>query len=82
MSEMVDRIAAALARGFDLPEWDRLDPDQREKFRWDAREALAALREPTDDMTSQFVGHQYGVYGDVEARAIWVRMIDAALKEA
>lgn len=46
-----------------------------------ARAAVEAMREPSEAMVQQFVSVQYGVYGDVEAKAIFQKMIDAILNE-
>ncbi|MBU6408053.1 MAG: hypothetical protein KGS44_13145 [Alphaproteobacteria bacterium] len=79
MSEtMVERVARAICRAAhpDMP-WDRVI-----EFYPQARAAIAAMREPTQDM--EFDGaHVLPDYdpGCEDAKACWQAMIDAALKE-
>lgn len=87
MSEMVERVARLVCRAAgDYPDDDEFnflggEPIGKawEKYIPNAREIIEAMREITDDMIRQFSGPQYGVYGDVEATAIYRKMIDVAL---
>lgn len=90
MSEetMVERVARAIFReGFhaDEPEsvvaakWEEW-PESRQQCRRRARAAIAAMREPTDDMKFAAIEGCDADLGLVEAREIWQAMIDAALE--
>lgn len=76
---MVERVARAIAQQWEEPEWDKIDPDKRERFRTDAIAAIEAMREPTEGM----VGAANQAVDDGAGCAIttWHAMIDAALGE-
>jgi hypothetical protein len=90
MSEMVDRVAKAIAAeawghsltGESLP-WEKIPDVYRDGYRRWAVKAIEAMREPTDKMVFDAdtpVGDE-GVsptYADV--RTIWRSMINEALK--
>ncbi len=44
-----------------------------------AEAAIRGMRQPTEAMVSPEVSAAHGVYGDVEATAVWKRLIDRAL---
>ena len=72
MSEMVERVAKALAREYDRdPETDNVGLGTQLSTAM-ARAAIAAMREPTEAML--YAGWQ-------EDSSIWRAMIDAALKD-
>lgn len=71
MSEMVERVARAMARH----RWDEFDEEHREAGRELARNAIAAMREPTKSIAN--VNTMSIAYGSDE---IWRAMIDEALK--
>jgi hypothetical protein len=68
MSEMVERVARALADCALEP----FDAISRQKFMGDARAAIEAMREPTEAMLER------GDHGT--SAAGWASMIDEALK--
>jgi len=73
--DMIERVARVLqSRDETYDVTDALDPC----FMDDARAAIAAMREPTEEMVDQCMdaGHMRG-----DAEEIWERMIDAALEE-
>jgi hypothetical protein len=77
MSEMVERVAIAIA-GRDA--WDELDHRQKIWHRTVARDAIAAMREPTKAMVAACgVGEIIGEPAEV-AEGFWQAMIDEALK--
>jgi hypothetical protein len=55
--------------------WDQCDIGFQTGMRAEARAAIAAMREPTDEMRDEFY---VGNYGDADNA--WQAMIDAALK--
>lgn len=73
MSEMVERVAAAIANYWLEIGFDPSLPDEGA-----ARAAIQAMREPTDAMKIAALDATFDV-GDVPI--IWQAMIDAALKE-
>jgi len=72
MSEKVDQVAKALvAREYAYDAWNEINEAAREDYRQDARAAIAAMREPTDDMLT--AGRC--------TRAAWQLMISEALND-
>jgi hypothetical protein len=75
MSEMVERVARAIARANNGDDFDRVDEAVRELYRDEARAAIEAMREPSEEMLRPY---RFG-----EARAAvksdWQTMIAAAL---
>jgi hypothetical protein len=87
MSEMVERVAIAIAGG--LNAWAEMwEESLREEYRIDARAAIEAMREPTDAMLERGSVGLYDCaahdgHGGVETSPplpVWQNMIDAALK--
>ena len=74
MSEMIERVAAALRASHGTT---------GHTFEDDARAAIKALREPTEDMivSGSWAPNGRGEVGSFGARNAYNRMIDAALKE-
>lgn len=74
MSEMVERVVVAISSEMGI---NRNNP----VCHCAAREALAAMREPTEAMIEE--GRHAGAgdfaVGKTDAREVWVTMIDAAL---
>lgn len=96
MSEMVERVAAALCRAHGFYSWD-CDFDEDAEARGDATKdtyrewacaAIAAMREPTDEMKYKGAEHidydEYGSDADAFHRCvcgtIYEVMIETALK--
>jgi hypothetical protein len=89
MSEMVDRVAQELFHGrpagrLEEYSWDTLTSDWHAAFRDTARVAIAAMREPTEEMLNA-PREAYVFAGDFpmsqqEAVDAWRAMIDEALK--
>jgi len=54
MSDMVKRVARAIYKiayeGFDHGQWDDLSQDMRDEYLHQARAAISAMSEPTEDM--------------------------------
>ena len=71
MSKMVDRVALALAKASGINDWAK----SAHEFEEDARAAIEALRDPTDEMLQA----QFGKAGP---RECWQAMIDAALSDS
>lgn len=76
MSEMVERVAIAISHECRLM-GDGIGPGAAAEA---ARAAIAAMRQPTNEMLSA----AYGNYGesngsDEPARSTWLSMIDAAI---
>jgi hypothetical protein len=92
MSEMVERVAKALARADHLrpitPDDDSAELDWNfDLTRWDrgsylakARAAIVAMREPTDAMVNTAMDVCNSTLCDGEFRENWSRMVDEALK--
>ncbi len=83
MSEMVERVARRLAIEDGADDWDLIGPVTRGIFERNARAAIEAMREPTDDMM-----HAVGCGGERKEwlsgqawRASYQAMIDEALKD-
>ena len=66
MSDMVERVARAIFASFD----EITEPEEREDCLKIARDAIEAMRDPTDDMLQ--------AAQDRDAKYIWHEMIDAA----
>lgn len=78
---MIERVARAIhlayrERGVTLQSWARTDRFQKEEAREVARDAIAAMRMPSEAM-AQAADRRPNHYGP---RETWVQMIDAALK--
>lgn len=101
MSEMVERVAIAIS-GQDAAGWAALPENKRERiygggrwvpeqqsrdeWRYDARAAIAAMREPTQYMFGEAnrawaSAPLYGITGDERTAIGWRAMIDAALED-
>ena len=86
MSEMVERIAKAMFQHAN-PHLDpdfilagNTDPDWK-IFEWHARVAIAAMREPTEDMIeSGFIKPPQWDHDSATVLDVWQCMIDEALK--
>jgi hypothetical protein len=84
-SGLVDRVAKAIFAGmypgYPASAFDDAAPLVKDVMRAHARAAIEAMREPTEAMC--FVdgpGDQHN-YRDAQYRAIWKKMIEAALSE-
>lgn len=83
MSKMLERVARAIYDSTykSLPKSER-DEDwevMKPAFIDDARAAVKALKEPTDNMKD--AGHLYASIGSVDAGDAYSRMIDCILKD-
>lgn len=83
---MVERVAIALYGDIGPDEWVEVDRDAKELCRFNARRAIKAMRDATDDMID--AGHEKAiapvyVAGDEcpSSEDCWHAMIDAALSE-
>lgn len=74
MSEMIERVARALAKLADNDNWNEFVPD--------ARAAIEAMREPTDAMMAAVdcAGEKADWLSGRAWTAAWQAMIDEALK--
>lgn len=91
MSEMVERVAQAIALASNGGTWDDwYNDEQREFHRKRARAAIEAMREPTEDMwkAGLATGHVGGIGdngglepNDFDPEEVWPAMIDAALAD-
>lgn len=82
MTGMVEKVAIAIfcARENDTQEmWDRSRGPWKDEYRQQARAAIEAMKEPTEEMviTGAYVLDQK----PSEAKTTYTAMIDAALKE-
>lgn len=75
MSEMVERVKAAIAEKF-APAVDMRAPYAKVMIDLAARAAIEAMREPTEEMS---VEGCYALLGNPSLNDIWHPMIDAAL---
>jgi hypothetical protein len=82
MSTMVERVAKAIYEASsEAPDgvWEEAPEGWRVEYRGMAREAIEAMREPTDEMIKVGVQTHEGVtYSGIPS---WQAMIDAALAE-
>lgn len=69
---MIERVAKAISAA------QTQTPDMWQAFLPEARAAIEAMREPTEEMVWS---HEVPHYGPDEAREAWRAMIDAAMKE-
>lgn len=86
MNEMVERVARALreeARVVGVNSWDEMEESRKEKWRWSARAAIEAMREPTPGMESTAFDLRACTDDgcDPSGPAYWRRMIDEALRD-
>lgn len=89
MSEMVDKVAEAIGDGSiwywaGKPECSPLKQAIMDADRVRARRAIAAMREPTDEMVRfapyPVIYNSHGEGIDPDPRTTWTRMTDTALK--
>lgn len=93
MSEMIERVAKAIAKQNNASEWDRIDEDDvfdrgyllRRDYLAFASAAIEAMREPTEPMADAFMpypisdGSKEEWYGGMEKfKASWSAAIAAA----
>lgn len=80
MSEMVERVKAAIAEKF-APAVDMRAPYVKVMIDLAARAAIEAMREPTDDMKTdgEVTPWNWGCHTCGGPKENWYRMIDAAL---
>ena len=84
MSEMVERVARAIARNHDIdPDWGSPPMWQTPWLIADARAAIEAMREPTEKMDTAGFGalplaDGYSLADDF--KKVWYAAIDAALE--
>jgi hypothetical protein len=67
---MVERVAHALSEEAD---WDGVMPHRKDRYLRQARAAIAAMREPTEEMVDA------GYLADESATGTWQAMIDTAI---
>ena len=80
MTDMIERVAQRLFQNMaasDNGAWETADPMITRACMSYARAAIAAMREPTEEMVGQCMdtGHTRD-----DAEAVWNKMIDAALE--
>ncbi|MFL6948261.1 MAG: hypothetical protein ACJ8FU_08695 [Xanthobacteraceae bacterium] len=85
---MVERVARAMweqrrvyarERGIDLEEWGAGSTPEANGITDEARAAIAAMREPTNEMVDAAdEAADYNISQDAHIRASWRAMIDAA----
>ena len=77
MSEMVEQVAKALSER----RWKPFNETYKEAARELARDAIAAMREPTSTMIDSGAhAMDVEIVADVNAKNAWQAMIDKALK--
>lgn len=88
MTEMVDRVARAMFDQDHDEGWDRGEAATKQIYLNNARAAIEAMREPTEEMvdaahTAQRWSEGFGPdIGKVQDQLKWQAMIDVALMEA
>ena len=76
MSEMIERVAKVLMKSSFSCSWEQLSPHYQEGYLSDARAAIEAMREPTEEM----IGVSPRIPGlRAEIIATYKDMIDSAL---
>ena len=84
MSEMVEKVAKALAVKSHMADWVDIGEGSKDVILMLARAAIEAMRDPTDEMAESGAGTQvfFGWKGAnaPECADIYRAMIDAALK--
>ena len=91
---MIERVARALVANFNMSEfyddggisrikkpWDELSPDAKAYALEQARAAIEAMREPTEEMLDAVSSFEDIANIDQDPSFYWPKMIDAALKE-
>lgn len=73
MTEMIERVARAIAAAGTIVDWDEMSVACQEQFTKEARAAIAAMREPSETMVDA------GYQASPPVEYIWQAMIDAAL---
>jgi len=83
MSEMVERVARAICESTEADIFDELDAHSifRAVYIQQARAAIEAMREPTDEMIEAGLEHQVHTVENSRASTFvrWSWMVDAAL---
>ena len=87
MSEMVERVARAIYEGRNgrgCKPWSLLTQMHKGPYFQDAKDAIRAMREPTEAMVNSPMARCYntGPFAEKEVRRIFRAMIDAALSDA
>lgn len=81
--DMIERVAASIAKNSEMYSWEEYSDDQKDKFRLTARAAIEAMREPTEAMLidgAAKIRNFTSVNGPYpRTRAVWLSMIDASL---
>jgi hypothetical protein len=80
MTDLIERVAKAIyedRNGAGCMPWGRRDEAHKEPYRSDARAAIEAMREPTEEMGKAGADHVRNVSGGMSG--IYRAMIDAAL---
>lgn len=77
--DMVERVARALVGGHPNRVWESLSHESQERWKFSARAAITAMREPTEVMTR--AGDAWQAHcGDSDS--LFSEMIQAALSES
>jgi len=85
MIEQVERAvyASLKVEGFSHQDFDLLNTFQKTQVNKMARAAIAAMREPTEEMENAKVEHMGSIGGYLDyfdSKTVWQAMIDAALE--
>jgi hypothetical protein len=81
MSDMVERVARAIAAAGTIVDWDEMSVACQEQFTKEARAAIEAMREPTEAMVDAAWASWEDVEGSKGFVGAWQAMIDEALKQ-
>jgi len=83
MTDMIERVARAIhARSDHASLWSELDGYSKIEYREDARAAIEAMREPTEEMVNGLrITRECDSTAALWAPHIWRTMIDTALGE-
>ncbi len=81
MTEMIERVAKVMWETSHVGQaWGNCSPVQAAIYREDARAAIEAMREPTQEMKlAAYKAWTIRVANDADIGKIWQAMIDAAL---
>ena len=79
MTDKIEQVARAIQKEHSSVEWRTLNDFAKDAWHRDARAAIEAMREPTEEMAQAGYQVAHGTYSD-EGEIVWRAMIDAALK--
>lgn len=79
MSEMIERVARAIHESSSKWPWAGMSNMNKDDRRKDARAAIEAMREPTEEIRDAWAAHAARTDGAASARGYHDAMIDASI---